>query len=282
MSVAHGASSIESASLAPGEVQVWHFGLDADAQTQAALARLLDDAERGQAQRFRFEEHRRRFIVRRGILRVILARYLRAAPETLRFARGAAGKPAIAWPQASPLTFSASSSAGFGAVAVADGRELGLDVEHIRPDRDHNLIARQFAHEEAAALRDLPPALQEAAFFDLWTCKEAYLKGKGLGFTVSPDQFAFTPTLPAPRGTTITPLIRHVPGVPRETGIKEGVSAESAYPFASLQTARLAWSMIEAADVERWSFYHLSLAPGFAACLAVAGGCDRLCCSSFV
>ena len=281
MSATHGVSSIEPASLAPGEVQVWHFALDADAATQAALARLLDEEERGQAQRFRFEEHRRRFIVRRGMLRLVLARFLGAAPETLRFARGALGKPAVAWPQATPLTFSTSSSAGLGAVAVAGGRELGLDVEHIRPDRDHDLIARQFAGAEAAALRDLPPALQAAAFFDLWTCKEAYLKGKGLGLSESLDQFAFAPVLPAPQCATATPLIMHVSGGARETGIREGLSAGPAHPFAPPHAPRLAWSMIEAADVERWSFYRLALAPGFAACLAVAGGCDKLYCRGF-
>lgn len=221
--------------LAPGEVQVRHFLLDVDAATEATLVRMLDDEERRRAERFRFEEHRRRFIVRRGMLRLVLSRYAGTGPETLRFERGAADKPALAWPDGNALRFSASSSGGLGAVAVALDRELGLDLEQIRPNGDHELIAAcEFSPEENDWLRRLPEARRLAAFYRLWTCKEAYLKGKGVGLTVPLNDFAIS---------------------------------------LSQETPRLAWSNLDNSDPERWSLQPLSIEPGFAACLAVERAC---------
>ena len=228
----------------PGDVQVWHYGLDVDADRQAQLARVLNEQERHRAERFRFEEHRRRFIVRRGVLRLILAHYTGMAPEAICFTSDATGKPGIDSPAAvHALKFSASSSQALGAVAPADDRELGLDLEQVRPDRDHDLITREFSGHEAAGLRCLEPERRTAAFFDLWTCKEAYLKGKGLGLSVPLDQFT--------------------------------IAIDSASP-------RLTWSALDATDPERWSLYRLSLDPGFTACLAVAGGCQNIRCDRYI
>lgn len=232
------------APLTPGDVQIWHYELDTDADRQAQLERVLDEAERNRAQRFHFEEHRRRFIVRRGVLRMILANYTGMKPEKIHFTHGANGKPGIDLSMTGrALKFSASSSQALAAVAVACDRELGLDLERVRPDRDHELVAREFSDPEAAELRRLEPGERAAAFFELWTCKEAYLKGKGLGLRVPLDQFtiALDPVSP-----------------------------------------RLTWSALDPADPEKWSLHRLILAPAFAACLAVAGGFKNIRCDRYV
>lgn len=228
-------SPLRSMSLAPGEVQVWHFILDVDADNEAALARVLDDEERHRAERFRFAEHRRRFVVRRGLLRLVLSQYAGTRPETLRFARTAIDKPALAWPDGNTLKFSASSSGGLGAVVVTRDREVGLDIEQVRPNGDHDLIAsHEFSAEESDWLCRLPEAKRLAAFYQLWTCKEAYLKGKGVGLTTPLNDFAIS-------------LSREPP--------------------------RLAWSKLDSSDPERWSLQPLSIEPGFVACLAMEGEC---------
>lgn len=237
-------SSLRTGALTADEIQIWHFILDVDAGTQVVLARLLNDDERQRAKRFRFEEHHRRFIVRRGVLRLILAHYTRMAPEAICFTSNATGKPGLDSPAAvRALKFSGSSSQAFGAVALAYDRELGLDLEQVRPDRDHALIAGEFSVHEAAWLRRLEPERRKAAFFDLWTCKEAYLKGKGLGLSVPLDQFT--------------------------------IAIDSASP-------RLTWSALDVADPDLWSLYRLNLDPGFAACLAVAGGCQNIRCDRYI
>jgi len=53
------------------------------------------------------------------------------------------------------------------------------------------LAERYFAGTEVASLRELPPERQLAAFFDLWTLKEAYIKARGFGLSIPLRHFAF-------------------------------------------------------------------------------------------
>lgn len=161
--------------------------LDALPGPDESLLDLLDDAERARAGRLRFERDRRRFILRRGVLRVLLARQSGVAPARLRFTRGACGKPAL---HGSDLRFSASHSHGVALYAFAWGVELGCDIER----RDGRIAATDtarvwFAPGEIAELRRLPPGRREAGFFRCWTRKEAYVKALGLGLSHGLDGF---------------------------------------------------------------------------------------------
>src|SRR6267154_4505356 len=80
-------------SLGLTDVQVWSASLESDA---ASWADFLSPAELDRAERFHFELHRRRFIVGRGLLRVVLGRYLRADPKQVQFVCSAHGKPELA------------------------------------------------------------------------------------------------------------------------------------------------------------------------------------------
>ena len=94
-------------------------------------------------------------------------------------------------------------------IAVSRSREVGIDVERIDPAFAHEQIPeRFFSPGEVATLRGVPEGSQLEAFFDYWTRKEAYMKGRGLGFALSPTSFdvAKLPgnwaleTIPAPAG----------------------------------------------------------------------------------
>ena len=153
-------------------VRVWYFSLDLDSERHARCARTLDDKERHRVQRFPIAEHRRRFVAGRGTLRMILGHYAACDPECVRFGFGQYGKPYFAGPgSVDELEFSVSNSGGLGAVAVARRIELGLDLEQIRPSRDHDSIAsREFSVDEKNWILGLPEVERAAAFFDLWTC----------------------------------------------------------------------------------------------------------------
>ena len=62
-------------------------------------------------------------------------------------------------------------------IAVARGRAVGVDVEQVRamPDAD-SIAARFFSAGEQAALAAVPAAEKLAAFFNIWTRKEAFIK----------------------------------------------------------------------------------------------------------
>lgn len=220
-------------------IHIWYYPLDRGRVETEAYAGLLDAAERARAERFRFVVHRRRFVVGRGTLRRILGHYAGCDPRQLRFAHGDHGKPYLAGPDGVDcLRFSVSNSGGVGAVAVARSGELGLDIEALRPNVDHELIAqREFAAEEKAWLFAQPDTRRLAAFYELWTCKEAYLKGKGVGLHAALNRFSMS---------------LDGPGAPR-----------------------LLWSELNIADAQRWTFDRVTTLPGYLACLAAEGyRCD--------
>ena len=93
-----------------------------------------------------------------------------------------------------------SHSHGLALYAVTYERDIGIDVEHIRPDLAGLKIAeRFFSPREASTLREVPANLRQQAFFNCWTRKEAYLKAIGEGITLRLDQFevSITPGEPA-------------------------------------------------------------------------------------
>jgi 4'-phosphopantetheinyl transferase len=175
-------------------LHVWRVSLD---QREAALQRFsesLSADERLRAERFHFPRGRDHFVAARGALRDILSRYVGLAPGLLRFSYERYGKPVLSRETGGELLrFNLSHSHGLALCAVTRGREVGVDLEHVREDFAGPEIAeRFFSPREVSALRALPPGARTSAFFDCWTRKEAYIKarGEGLshplrGFTVS-------------------------------------------------------------------------------------------------
>jgi 4'-phosphopantetheinyl transferase len=169
--------------LEPHDVHVWRVALDLPAAAVAELARVLASDEHVWAARFRFARDRERFIVARGALRTILGGYLARDAARLRLGVGAQGKPHLrAGSGVSALRFNVAHSEDLALIAVTWRREVGVDVERERADRvDLDVARRMFADEDVHALEALPPTLQQRAFFALWTIREAYAKGTGLG-----------------------------------------------------------------------------------------------------
>ena len=166
--------------LAAAEVHVWRVPLDAFAQCDLSS---LSELERQRASRFRFEADRRRLVGSHAALRGILATYLDAPPATLLFAEGAHGKPFLLGPaHGRNLRFSLSHSGDLALVAASRGREVGVDLERVRPIKDFVDVAdRFFSPAERHALARLAPDDRQRAFLAAWVLKEAYLKACGEG-----------------------------------------------------------------------------------------------------
>jgi 4'-phosphopantetheinyl transferase len=177
--------------LSRQDVHVWRTSLDLSPEHIRRLRQFLAADEITRAERFYFEKDRQHFIVARGVLRVILSRYLGIAPRRLVFSYSSYGKPALAMaPGNDWLRFNVSHSHTLGLYAVARSREVGIDVEHIRANVDSELIAESyFSPREVAALRALPADQRRDAFFTCWTRKEAYIKARGEGLSFPLDRF---------------------------------------------------------------------------------------------
>jgi 4'-phosphopantetheinyl transferase len=119
-------------------------------------------------------------------LRRVLAIYLDENAEEIELAQGEHGKPRLA-EDPPPLAFNLSHSGDLALVALARDREVGVDVERVRPERDLVALAeRALAPEGAAAGREAAGAERARLFYELWTLHEARLKCLGVGLAARP------------------------------------------------------------------------------------------------
>ncbi len=221
--------------IASEEVHVWRAFLDQDPSRSSTLERFLSTDERDRAERFRFSRDRDHFVVARGLLRMILGRYLNVEPGHLQFTYGSRGKPTLSGPfSATNLLFNASHSTGLALFAIACGRRVGVDVEFLCASLVSGHIPEHFfSPNEVSALRALPAQAQPEALLTCWTRKEAYLKARGDGLAHRLDEFEVT----------------LAPGEPP----------------ALLSTA------VNPQEASRWSLHSLEPAPGYVGALAVEG-----------
>lgn len=171
---------------------VWQVDLAAAEDALPRLASLLSADEQARAARFHLAQDSCRYTLARGALRLLLAGYTGRPAAALRFGYERFGKPFLlpaARSCAVPLAFNVSHSHEMALLAFGRGR-IGVDVERVRPELAAGRIAeRFFSPREAAALRELPPAEQPAAFFRCWTRKEAFVKARGEGLALPLHSF---------------------------------------------------------------------------------------------
>ena len=220
--------------LGHGQVHVWRASLDRLGSRAEELQSLLDADERERATRFRFEQDRLRFIVARGVLRMLLGRYLARHPSELTFVYSPLGKPSLPPDlRARLLRFNLSHSNEFALFAFTFEGEVGIDIEQLCADFPEEEIAeRFFSSGEVAALGALAPALKTEGFFNCWTRKEAYIKAVGDGLSHQLEHFS--------------------------------VSLAPDEPAALIASA-------DPLELSRWSFRELTPAPGYVAALVVEG-----------
>ena len=232
----------ENAPLGGDEVHVWRAQLDVAAPRLQSLWQTLSLDEQTRARRFHFRKDHDSFVVARGLLRLILGRYLSAEPDRLRFRYSQYGKPALAGEfDEAALCFNLSHSDRLALYAVTRARRVGVDLERISPDFANEQIAEQFfAGGEVAALRALPADVQPEAFFNCWTRKEAFIKARGEGLSLPLDEFE----------------VSLVPGEP----------------------AALLSTKGDVGEASRWSLWELTPGPGYVAALAVEGHNWRIRC----
>jgi 4'-phosphopantetheinyl transferase len=176
--------------LQGNEVQVWRLNVTAPASCRLDGADLLSGDEQTRAARLRFVRDRDRFRRSRAALRLLLAAYTGIDPAQVLFRQSDHGKPYLDPDGRSPdIRFNVSHSRDMALFAVAWQREVGIDVEYIRPLDDLGALMTQICTaEEQAELDAVSAAERGRAFLRLWTYKEACMKAAGMGLLAAPDQ----------------------------------------------------------------------------------------------
>lgn len=128
------------------ELHVWHARLDAAGWPSEEG---LPAAERERAAAMHRGGARKRWVAARWALRRVLGRYLGRDPATIELRLGDRGKPFLADPDAS-LRFNLSHSGELALIAVAERREVGVDVQRIGSRHPPRFYA-EWARREAIA-----------------------------------------------------------------------------------------------------------------------------------
>jgi 4'-phosphopantetheinyl transferase len=168
--------------------------------------KLLDADERSAAERFMFPEDRRNYVFSHGLLRSVLSPHVKLPPSQIRFEKADHGRPELAATENAPsLRFNLSHANGLVGCAVTFGRDIGFDLEQILRPAPLEIAERFFSDQELFWLRALEPSEQHEGFYALWTLKEAYAKGRGLGLRLPFRAFAIEPASSGTAELVVTP-----------------------------------------------------------------------------
>ncbi len=220
----------------PEIVDIYRIRLDGNEADVLACSQWLSDEEKQRAAKFLSASKTREFTITRGTLKQILAYTLGEDLSRIVIANQPQGKPYLQCNGRHPrLQFSVSHSQDLAMIAITLDREIGIDVEKVRSDIDHQLLARRFfSAAEYLALQDCSEQIQLQAFFATWTRKEAIVKANGKGIALGLKQF--------------------------------DVSVNPDQPPRLLATR---WDQ---QDIPGWTLMNVDAGPGYFASVAISGG----------
>ncbi len=173
------------------EIHIWLNYLNVHEARIKHLYPLLTAAEKERSERFKFYKHRKAFIASHGFMHMVLANYLNIEADEIEFEHTQQGKPFLVESQnRENIQFNLSHSNNMAILAVCKQHEVGIDIEYAGRKIDWLGISKRFftANEQQVFFK-LPEAEQKAAFFKIWTRKEAHMKVTGKGLALAPTQF---------------------------------------------------------------------------------------------
>jgi len=241
--------------LFEGVCEIWIASIPEFTEHQAALDGVLTPDERAHVHRIREGQATAR--LSRGLLRLVLARYLNLPPAEIEIDRSCPdcgrshGRPRLSRRPATAIEtieFSVTHGGDLLVLAFAGNAPVGVDVEPVGALEDVGADLLDFALTLTERLRLLEvPAPQRRRFFlRHWTGKEAVLKALGIGLDVEPRAVTLPP-FPIEGKASVT-----LPGSPQvelwirnvEVGPAHVCTLATGHQVRELRSARLSPSFI--------------------------------------
>jgi 4'-phosphopantetheinyl transferase len=168
---------LQKFSISDQEVHIWTVTLSNQVVSTDEIKSILSYSELRKIDEFNVVSDKERYTYYRGLLRLILSKYLTIQPEKIIINISEKGRPFI---KDSDINFNISHKGDFAVVAVTKNCEIGIDVENLDDNVNYfRLIERFFTVDEKKNFNILRPSSQRILFFRIWTMKEA--SGKALG-----------------------------------------------------------------------------------------------------
>ena len=177
--------------LSSNHIDIWLCHLKDLSKNIDEFYSLLAKDERERADKLKIEHKRKQYIITRGSLRQRLGSLTNLEPKDFMFEYMEHGKPILANdPRYTDITFNVSHSNDFSLIAITQKQVIGIDIEKINPDLDHQqLVTRFFSTTEQSEFQALPENIKAQTFCACWTRKEAFIKAVGDGVSYGLENF---------------------------------------------------------------------------------------------
>lgn len=179
-------SDLTPPALATNEIHVMAASLEDLAHYRSQAVAAINAEEQARAARFINPVHGDQFALVRGALRCCLGAYLDIPPDRVEFDFNQYGKPEIHPAQNTlALKFNVSHSHHMAAFVFTLRQRVGIDIEYRKPLKNMaGLTQHVCSAKELDEFNHLDGNQCEAAFFRLWTRKEAFIKANGQGLSM--------------------------------------------------------------------------------------------------
>lgn len=158
---------------------------------------ILTEDEIKKAERFRFNEHRNRYKMTRGTLRILLSKYLKKLnAKEINISYNKYGKPVLSLDKRTKdINFNLSHSGNYAIFAFALSKRVGIDIEKKHEIKyADQILERYIPNFESNKFKELPNLTKIDFFFSIWTCIEAYQKALGMGLSSNKIHFEIKAT----------------------------------------------------------------------------------------
>jgi 4'-phosphopantetheinyl transferase len=172
------------------EIHVWNISFLDFTNDIVFFTTLLSQEEIVRARAYKFLADQNRFILGRGLLRYLIAKYLNVQIQAVHITYGYWGKPCIA--QKSGLYFNISHSGDYALYAFTRYHEVGIDLEYINANMDlDEIVTDMFSKEDLVYWETLREQDRVYSFFKYWVYKEAFLKANEKGWLSEKTTLSF-------------------------------------------------------------------------------------------
>lgn len=171
-------------------IHVWAVHCSVMQKQIPLFSEFLSEEEKIRLDNFKFSLLKKHFIIRRGILRLILGNYLEKDPGEIKFSYDQQGKPYLKdnkqfRKKSKTICFNLTFSHDVILYAFTLQDKIGIDIEYVQDQLIHGGVEEQFfSLAELTQFNKTCGKQRARSFFQAWTRKEAIAKtiGKGLLF----------------------------------------------------------------------------------------------------
>ena len=175
----------EKLTLRESELHIWRTKVSENECNLDFYWNLLSQDEQVRAKEFCFVRDRNCYIIARGILRSLIARYVDRAPKNILFKYTEYGKPYLdVNNDFAEIKFNLAHSKDSIVYAFTKNIDVGIDIEFINKDFVmEDVVNYCCSKQEQRILQKLSYCQKYYYFYKLWVIKEAIVKAMGVGLS---------------------------------------------------------------------------------------------------